>query len=716
VRSRDLELVHAPDTLGAFVVRVAGKEFAIGQNHPLIGYVTDGTLRWFDLSSAAERKLEVRVEQGTLRVNFEGKDADGGRWVIQEQFSPRAASGAIDIRVDINVDQQRAVAFLPMLMLFPGTGSFGSAKEQALFAGLEYLENEASSSEADVVGPASQRQVPDTLKVTFPLMAIAADNRFLGLVWQMRPYFGAVFDSPDRLFGSTGHAMGILFPGSNGKNRVEGAVLPKEAEVLNAHSSLVLNATLIGGAGNSVVPAIQQYVNLRGLPPLPLQGINFQQYVEQAAAGWLVSKIREGSLVRHAIAQGGFKAGGAADAGLWMDWLACQTQRPELADRLRETAQEVLKAVPAEDLNSAAVGHVRYPVPALVYGNVAANALRAEARGRDILGRFQPDGRVLYQVQPGGLDFAKTHFSKEANGLASASVLDLLEQAAFSGTPELLAAGLKELRALDKFHDGVPRGAQTWECPLHTPDILASAHLVKAYTLGFELTGDRAFLEQARYWAWTGVPFVYLVNPTGHPVGLFSTIAVFGATQWRAPVWLGLPVQWCGLVYADALYGLARHDPTGPWKKLAAGITISGIQQSWSSENPDSQGLLPDSFDLRGQHRNGPAINPATVEACAAQYFAAKPVYDFCCFATNGVHVHAPGGINNKKETMGKVEFQIDGWPDRPYYVLINGLRGKPQLKLDGKSIDCSSPHQFLAPEGRLILQVSGSPHIELGL
>ena len=42
-------------------------------------------------------------------------------------------------------------------------------------------------------------------------------------------------------------------------------------------------------------------------------------------------------------------------------------------------------------------------------------------------------------------------------------------------------------------------------------------------------------------------------------------------------VWLGLPVQWCGLVYADALYRLEPHDPKGPWKQLADGIAASGV-------------------------------------------------------------------------------------------------------------------------------------------
>ena len=269
---------------------------------------------------------------------------------------------------------------------------------------------------------------------------------------------------------------------------------------------------------------------------------------------------------------------------------------------------------------------------------------------------------------------------------------------------------------MDKFRDGVPRGAQTWECPLHTPDILAAAQLVRAYTLGYELTGDREFLDQARYWAWTGVPFVYLVNPTPQPVGLYATIAVFGATQWRAPVWLGLPVQWCGLVYADALYRLVRHDPQRPWKKLADGITLSGIQQTWPTSDTAMQGLLPDSFVLRAQHRNGPAINPATVQACAVRYFGQPPVYDFRSFRQNGLLVHAPGEISRAKEGPGRVTFQIETWLDHPYFVLVNGLPCKPQLKLNGKPTDGAGRNQFFEKEGRLILQLEGRARVELGL
>jgi hypothetical protein len=715
VRSQDLELIHSSDSLGGFVVRISGKDFAIGQSRPMIGYVINDHLRWFELSTATDKKVKVTTQGGSVGCHWEGTDPDAARWQLEYQFRPGSVSGGIDVQTQVSVDHDRQVAFLPMFMIFPGSGSFGAVKGQGLFAGLEYLENEPSSSEADVVGPASKRQVPDNLKITFPLMAIQNEDRFLALVWQIRPQFSAVYDSPDRLFRSGGHVMGIIFPGSSGKDRQEGNLLPRTAGLLSGGSSLVLRATLLGGLGKTIIPAVEEYLKLRGLPPLP-SAPSLQQYASLATGGWFDSKIREGKLFHHAVAGGNFPTGPAADAAVWMNWLAGKAQGPSLANRLRQTADEVIAEVAPQDLYSSGVGHIRYPLAPLIYGHVRESTARAAETARASLARFEADGSLQYRARPGGPDYAKTHFSKEATGFTSRAVQDALEAGVFNGNPQLISAALKDLDALDKFRNGVPRGAQTWECPLHTPDILASAQMVRCYTLGYELTGKTQYLDQARYWAWTGVPFIYLVNPTAGAVGNYSTIAVFGATQWKAPIWMGLPVQWCGLVYADALYRLVRHDPKGPWKKIADGITVSGIQQSWPLENAELQGLLPDSFVLREQHRNGPAINPATVEACAVRYFSSKPAYDFRSFRGAGVQVHAPGEIKDPVETKDKLKFAVAPWVEGPYYVLINGLKHKPLLKIGGVKTDCSAPHEFLEKEGQLILKLGGSAQIEVGL
>ncbi len=65
-------------------------------------------------------------------------------------------------------------------------------------------------------------------------------------------------------------------------------------------------------------------------------------------------------------------------------------------------------------------------------------------------------------------------------------------------------------------------------------------------------------------------------------------------------------------------------------------------------------------------------------------------------------------------EKTGHISFQVGSWVDHPYYVLINGLRKKPQLEINGKATDCAPPHEFQEKEGRLILKVEANPRIEL--
>jgi hypothetical protein len=421
--------------------------------------------------------------------------------------------------------------------------------------------------------------------------------------------------------------------------------------------------------------------------------------------------------VRHAVWPG-FGAGVAADAAVWMQWLAAATKDAALAGRLRDASAEVIGAVPVEHYDTAHVAHVTYPaVASLLFGHVEENAAAAEARGRALLGRFEPDGTVRYRAETGRgkLDFGKTHFAPDANGLTAPLVVQVLRCAAVSGDAELLREGLRLLRALDKFRDTVPRGAQTWEVPLHTPDVLASAHLVRAYVLGYELTGEQAFLDQARYWAWTGMPFIYLDDPAGKPVGTYATVPVFGASSW-IDVWFGRPVQWCGLVYADALYDLRRHAPAGPWGRLADGITTSGIQQSWPLSDRERQGLLPDFYHLADQVRDGPAINPGTLQACAARLFGGPKAYGFHCFRGHGLMVHAPGAIAGAEEDEHTIRFTAEGWPEGTYSILVSGLKRDPVVRIDGQPAAAGDPWTYAEGKGRLVLRVRGKPKVELDL
>lgn len=706
VESGGLKLTGGPG-IGSYLLSVNGREMAIGCNRPQIGYALDGQVCWLDLAKA---RTTVAGSHYLTTV----RDPDGAVWQWRQGFEAGKLAGTIEVTSSVTVDHDRSVVFLPLLVLFPGAGSFGETKHQAIFPGLEYLANEPSSSEADLIGPASKRAVPDSLKITMPMMAVQNGDGYIGMAWRDSPaspdHFSALFDSPDRIFHSGGHVMGVLFPGSDGTNRVEGKLLPYQGETLPANTPLTLNAAIFGGRGDSAVAAVKHFVAWHGLPEVPTAG-DFKSYDALATAGWLDSKIRDGDLFSHAYWPG-FSPVPAADAALLMDWLAAQGSAA--APRLAATAKAALARVAPGNYNVANVSHVTYPVAALVYGDVAANADHAERSARAALQRFEADGSVVYRKRVDGIDLGRTHFAQDANGLTAQVVANLLENAAFCGDPELLAAALSKLRGLDRFKNSVPRGAQTWEVPLHTPDILASAYLVRAYTRGYELTGDPNMLEQAVYWAWTGVPFIYLRNPTQGRVGVYSTIAVLGATGWQAPVWLGQPVQWCGLVYADAIYRLAEHERTGPWRQLADGITAVGIAHTALQREPEQRGLLPDYFLLRPQLSSGPAINPGTVQTNAVRLFEKPALYDFLAARDCGLRVNAPGPITDVEQSATRLSFRVKGWPKKPYFVLINGLRAAPQVLVNGHPRQLAAPDEFLEAKGRLVLQVSGEAEIEV--
>jgi len=225
-------------------------------------------------------------------------------------------------------------------------------------------------------------------------------------------------------------------------------------------------------------------------------------------------------------------------------------------------------------------------------------------------------------------------------------------------------------------------------------------------------------LEEAIYWAWTGLPFLYLINPVGSSDLPYGCVTVFGATAWKAPVWIGRPVQWCGLVYSDALYRLVAYDPSGPWKQIADGITAMGLRYSYPLEDKHRQGLLPDSWEILGLTRNEPPINPGTVQANAVNFFGKGSLYDCRVFrlGKNRIIVHAPGELLPVAVAGNRVKFTVRGWPREPYFVLLNGFTRAPGVKLGGQGTRLAEPHRFQEKEGRLLLQLSGQPTVELDL
>jgi len=429
------------------------------------------------------------------------------------------------------------------------------ALEQGVFAGLEYLgKGEHSSSKLDIETEEHLRFAPDPMKVTMPLMAFATDKMLAAMTWRdmtLQP----VFATPDFLDGAPGHRAAL-----RGK-QIEAVILARPPSPLEE--------------------AILWAVKKRGLPPLPTPP---RRREEQMA---LCRKALSGPPLR--TAEG------------WGHCAEPHWPRRPFAD-CASTLWRLTGETPSLPKLVMHGSHIPNEAIYFVTGRADEWLKIKAAEVRHLMATQKPDGSFRYDGP-----YRRGHFEDTASGYCARPAVTLLEFARATGDPSALEAGVKTLEFMKRFR--TPRGAQTWECPLHTPDILASAFLVHAYVRGYELTGNRDYLEQARRWAVSGLPFVY--QWSCRPVMRYATIAVFGATHWRAPNWIGLPVQWCGYNYAYALTLLAPHDQTLDWRHLARGILIAAEQMQY----PDGEfaGCLPDSFDLAEQRRNPPNINPCAL-------------------------------------------------------------------------------------------------------
>jgi hypothetical protein len=707
LRSGTIELAHSKTQAGQFEVTVAGQPTATSGVVPQIAIAIDGKMVWLPLAS---REVELRGEN-TVRSQAQADLPGGGSITLVQQFS-RSGDGVIDCVAELKASQACDLVYAPLLMVFPGHRSYGDQKQQALFAGVEYLENEPSSSDADVDAARALRRVPAAYKITIPLMAVQTEDRYIGLIWKPLPQkMAAYFDTPDRRMGTKSQVLGLIAPGAADGRREDGQELPLVPTHLEPNSPITAAAQLIGGAGRSVIPSVQKYVELYGLPDIPAK-FSKQETAELLTAGWLDSPLKVGNRFRHAVVGNTFHPQPAADAIWMMRQLAAMNEQGPDSARLRQAAAAALGDLPADHLHHAAVGHVRAPNATLLLGDPAQGIQQARAVAAGQLAQLGSEGRIIYQKHPERPDFSRTHWSKEANGLDALAVDRALSEAIFSGDAALIDQAIAQLRKMDRHAGTVPRGAQTWEIPLHTPDILASAHLVHAYMQGYEVTRDPQFLEQARYWAWTGVPFLYLQPQFEGAVGPYATIPVLGATHWDSVLWIGLPVQWCGLVYADALQSLARYDAIGPWKHLADGIVISGLQQTY----PDGphRGLLPDSFNVQGQSRNPADINPGTLQVPAMQTVLGWKSYDMRKILESGWTVVAPAEIVLGDALPTRARFEVQGWAKEPYFVLVHGLKSRPKVETTFTATGTLQEDRFEASTGTLILHLQGKASVTL--
>ena len=478
--------------------------------------------------------------------------------------------------------------------------------EQGLLAGLEYLgRGERSSSKLDIETAGHLRFAPDVDKVTMPLLALVTDRASVAMTWKdmtLEP----VYATPNFFDAAADHRMALR------GRKIEATVRIDD-----------------GSLEEQILWAVKE----QGLPPLPKPPRTPGQ---QRA---LCLKALGGPPLR-------------TDRG----WGHCAGWAAQPFGDMASTVWRLGGQVPQLERLVPGGAHVRNDAVYFVTGRVDQWLAHRKAEVQGIIRRQAPDGSFHY-----GGKLRRGHFEDTASGVCDRPAYVLLQYAQYTGDQEALAAGLKTLEYLKRFR--TPRGAQTWEVPLHTPDQLSSAYAVWANVLGYELTGKKEYLAEARRWALSGVPFTYLWGR--YPIMVYSTIPVLGATHWRHS-WFGLPVQWVGGVYAYALVKLAPYDDSLDWKHLARGILICAQQQQY----PDGPraGLLPDSFALKTQQRRPADINPCALVSLET---VLDGRLDSLAVAVEAGHrIVAPFPV-----TIRQGKAHVQGQKGLTYQVLIDGRR-----------------------------------------
>lgn len=429
------------------------------------------------------------------------------------------------------------------------------ALEQGLFAGIEYLgKAESSSSKLDIETEEHIRYAPKPWKVTMPLMATRTPRAVVAMTWEnmsLQP----VFATPNFFDGVDDHRMSL--------------------RGTDIHACIRISKT-------TLEDAILWATKRRGLPELPKAPRSWEEQKKLCIKAFNESVGNE---------QGW---GHCAEEEKW-------PRRPHVD--LASTVYRLTGSVPPFERYVPGGGHIPNEAVYFLSGQAQQWLDRHKRQVQNMIRMQQQDGSYRYDGK-----YRRGHHENTASGVCARPAYILLNFAYLTGDREALKAGLKTLAYMKGFR--TPRGAQVWECALHTPDILASAYMVLAYVRGYELTQRQDLLDEARRWALTGVPFVYQWGP--EETGMkYATIGVLGATNWIAPNWIGRPVQWCGTVYAYGLLKLAPYDKTLNWRKLAEGILISSEHQQYTEGK--FTGTLPDSIDPLSGKQYPWNINPSAL-------------------------------------------------------------------------------------------------------
>jgi hypothetical protein len=477
-----------------------------------------------------------------------------------------------------------------------GSGSFGAAKTDGIFPGVEWvLADEWSSGTDWFQHPDALRIAPHPFKVTAPVMAVSWQGTGIGLAWDPlaevlpgKRYLQPVYASPNFLDRANNHLMGLSLPsvawGAEENIPPQRGIKPGPAALeLTPGNPIHIEAEIFLAKGNSL-DVLVDWVKRHGLPEPPAPRYPLAEAMDRIARQYNTSFWHEG--------RGWGKTAEQANPNP-----PAFLERYAREGRDRETAKGLAEKIAwahqqAESAQLRASGHPEEP-------RASAQRLKETqlARGRELVSNQREDGSFPYDPE-GRHKTDLAMFSSaiyKPLGNAGDTALDLtvepatelLQLADSTGEQQFRTAARKALDYCLSMQR--PEGGDWWETPLHSPNLLAAGHAAIAYYLGYKAFNDTRYLDKAIYWIRSILPFTTLWQPQ-EVDDIYDTKPCFNMTGWYLSNWVSRHVQW------EVLQAFARSsdlgidwgkiDPAIDWHRFQMGITVAALR--WMVDHNDA--------------------------------------------------------------------------------------------------------------------------------
>ncbi|MHB1457698.1 MAG: hypothetical protein ACYC0V_12385, partial [Armatimonadota bacterium] len=709
----NLSITHVPRSISMLSVSrkdALGKHRQAGVFRPMatLAYIdSNGTMRYAEIEASIGKSSSKSQLLLTAKKRINGGDATFN-WEFNFPASSRDGFYTCTMKstVPINILRFEGLRFLV------GESAYGRKKDVGIFPGIEYLGKDEPSNADWFTGPKfGNRRVPHPYKVTIPVMAIENSGVTAGISWKPlaswakgKRMVSAEFESPNKSIGADNHLLTLFAPGIPDYVD-ENTDFAKNPFMLRPGNTMEISASFFVDQGNAVDAVASRLDSSKLSIANGISGVIdncFKAYTESLYSpqdnGW---KAHFGLHQQFA-----FNPNNAALI---------------LAESIREGTPglaERCKIPPAAQLS-------QYTGTSIDWFNEGR-----KAQMDSIIANQASDGGFPYresdeikkkvkEYAPIGLESAGLGKAGQTNsGLIAKEIIGLLSYALQTGDMKAIDAGLKGLRRMNEFT--VPRGAQGWEVHVHAPDVYAAGLSIDANVMGYQLTGNEEYLRKARFWAYTGVPFVYdwvppidpipasiwhwdkdgegtnlvtakpseFYNDTKKYINPGATIAVFGTTFYIGG-WYGNPVQWCGLSWSNAVRRYLRLRPDPTLKAVVDNVFASASQQQF--EKGFLAGTYTDAWSLLTNTTSPVCITPDLIIEHAYYLIDEKRPFEIQSVGFNADNhrsfLSTFAIIEGSDASERSFNTTLKFYPDQDVYSCISNTGDPTSVLVDGRAL-----------------------------